>query len=140
MKIGFVFTNYNNTAHTENLLNSLSQVRYIENSHIVIVDNDSDYSNRQNLIRLCEGLSYVSLVLNTENCGYFKGLNKGISFLRDLNPEFDVVVIGNNDLKFNSDFIESVQKNDAILTQYPVISPDIVTADGGHQNPHVIKK
>jgi GT2 family glycosyltransferase len=72
--------------------------------------------------------------------GYFKGLNLGIKHLRASQPDMQMMVIGNNDLVFPADFGESVGKNLSTLEKYPVVSPDIITLDGLHQNPHVIKR
>jgi GT2 family glycosyltransferase len=51
-----------------------------------------------------------------------------------------MIVVGNNDLIFPADFAESLRRNLPTLEKYAVVSPDIVTLDGAHQNPHVIRK
>jgi GT2 family glycosyltransferase len=139
MNLGFVFTSYNNTPFTQELLNSLAHVQGVENCRVVVVDNNSDEKNRDELISACSNIPYVSLILNDENVGYFKGLNIGIRQLRATLADCNCVVIGNNDLIFSPDFVESIFRNEAIFN-HPVIAPDIVTANGVHQNPHVIKK
>ncbi|MFM1755615.1 MAG: hypothetical protein RL621_519, partial [Bacteroidota bacterium] len=75
-----------------------------------------------------------------ENSGYFKGLNCGIKYLKQQSITVDFLVIGNNDLIFPNDFFTSIALKSNIICDYPVISPNIVTEDGFHQNPHVINK
>jgi GT2 family glycosyltransferase len=48
--------------------------------------------------------------------------------------------VGNNDVLFPNDFYQRLIQNKNLFFKYPVISPDIITTDGFHQNPHVIKK
>ncbi|MGA8220684.1 MAG: glycosyltransferase [Candidatus Acidiferrales bacterium] len=139
MKIGYVCTNYNNSAYTREAVSSLcrnGEDRY----RIVVVDNHSDEQSVETLRRIARGCQHVELILNKENVGYFKGLNMGIRRLRSAQPDMNVIVVGNNDLVFPPDFAESIGSNLARLEEYAVVSPDIVTLDGVHQNPHVIRK
>jgi GT2 family glycosyltransferase len=105
---------------------------------IVVVDNKSDSQNVQQLQLLAKDYACVSVILNETNSGYFKGLNIGISFLRENYPEVDWMVVGNNDLEFPLDFADKLASNVIRWNDYAVISPDIITLDGEHQNPHVI--
>lgn len=140
MKIGFVFTNFNNSQVTREAIHSISLNDYWDDSFIVIVDNKSD----ENDIELLKGIQLdfpnIRLILNNENSGYFRGLNFGIKYLRDNHKNINYIIIGNNDLVFPPDFIKSIYANRAIFEIYPVVSPDLVTLDGIHQNPHAIKK
>jgi GT2 family glycosyltransferase len=139
MKIGFVCTNYNNSVYTREAVSSLcrnGEDRY----RIVVVDNNSDRSNVEELHAIAKEFPQVELVLNRENLGYFNGLNVGIRYLRSSQPEINVMVVGNNDLVFPADFPESVGRNLSTLEKYAVVSPDVVTLDGVHQNPHIIHR
>jgi GT2 family glycosyltransferase len=139
MKIGYVCTNYNNSAYTWEAVSSLcrnGEDRY----RIVVVDNHSDHENVNALKKLASEFQHVELILNEDNVGYFNGLNVGIRHLRRTQPDIDTMVVGNNDLVFPADFAESICRNLSTLEKYPVVSPDIITLDGEHQNPHVIRK
>ena len=81
----------------------------------------------------------VKVIFNSQNSGYFSGLNIGILWLKENFNQFKHVVIGNNDVLFSSNFIKSIENSADLFKKYPVISPDIKTVDGFHQNPHVIK-
>ena len=71
--------------------------------------------------------------------GYFPALNKGIVSLNLYGRDDFFLVVGNNDLLFPSDFIQSL-KALIINEKTFVISPDIITPQGIHQNPHVINR
>lgn len=140
MKLGYVCTNYNNSHFTvdavESLLKSANGKYEVK---AVIVDNRSDNFSVKKLEEIADKYPCVELIRNSENLGYFGGLNCGIHYFRKAHPEFEHLVIGNNDLLFPIDFCQSVQQNIDKLDIHPVVSPDIVTLDGAHQNPHVIK-
>lgn len=138
MKTGFVFTNYNNSHYTRQVISSISLNENWNDCKVVIVDNKSELTDVESLADIIKDYPDVKLILNDDNVGYFKGLNVGIKYLRDNFHELDVIVIGNNDLVFPVDFIDKLKINRATLDSYPVISPDLITLDGVHQNPHVI--
>lgn len=139
VKIGFVFTNYKNSHYTRQAVHSLSLNNEWENTYVVIVDNDSGEEDVASLKTIKEDYPSIHLILGDENIGYFKGLNVGIRYLRERYAGLEHFVIGNNDLVFPPEFIHSVYANLGTIHKYAVISPDIVTLDGEHQNPHVLK-
>lgn len=140
MKIGFVFTNYNNSKFTRQVVHSILENENHKDAHIVIVDNNSDFNDIELLNLIKKDYPTINLILNKENSGYFKGLNIGIDYLRNNYHDVNHIIIGNNDLVFPLDFIKIMQSNKAVFKDYAVISPDILTLDGVHQNPHVIEK
>lgn len=139
MKIAYVCTNYNNTKYTREAISSLmSNGNY--DIHIVVVDNKSNPESIDELVKIKNDFPEVIIIFNAENLGYFGGLNVGIRYLRDHIPSINLMIVGNNDLIFGSDFISSVELMSEIFETYPVVSPNVVTIDGIHQNPHVIKE
>lgn len=140
MKLGYVCTNYNNSHFTVDAVRSL--VASSDGSHelrIVVVDNLSTPEHRTTLRALVAEFSCVDLVLNDENVGYFPGLNCGIRHMRSSYPDFQYLIIGNNDLVFAPSFCTQVDESRSLLDSHAVVSPDIITLDGDHQNPHVIR-
>jgi GT2 family glycosyltransferase len=140
MKFGFVFTNYNNSSYTKDVIYSLSISKDFHDLCIVIIDNNS---GDDDLVRLKElSLEYptVRFIFNKENLGYFKGLNIGLKYLRENYSDVQYITIGNNDLYFSVDYIDQIKRNINLFDQYPVISPNIIRLDGIHQNPHVIEE
>lgn len=139
MKIAYICTNYNNSAFTVAAVNSLVK----NNGHdikVFVVDNASRPEEVEILQTLGAANSAVRLILNSDNVGYFRGLNLGIKAVREKCPDTEWLVVGNNDLEFPSDFCDHVQQNEESFRQHSVISPDVMTLDGEHQNPHVIFK
>jgi len=140
MKVGFVFTNYNNSHYTRDVIHSITLNKNYDDSYIVVVDNKSETADVELLIIIEQDYPSVKIIYNDENSGYFKGLNIGIEYLRKKYTDLDHMVIGNNDLFFPPDFIDTLYSNRSLFEKYPVISPDLLTLDGVHQNPHVIDK
>jgi glycosyltransferase involved in cell wall biosynthesis len=137
MKIGYICTNFNNSAYTGKAVESLL-ANLGHDIVIVVVDNRSNFEDIERLRDLARRHTEVRLVLQDKNLGYFSGLNSGISYLRTNFPDIQHAVVGNNDLVFALGFVDSITQRLPVLQQYPVVSPDIVTLEGVHQNPHVI--
>ncbi len=140
MQIGFVVTNYNSSNYTNELVNSLNKFNQSLAYPIVIVDNNSDDNNIVELKLLKEKYSNVHVIFNKINHGYFRGLNIGINYIKDTFKDITHLVVGNNDLIFSEGFIVSILNKSELFFKYPVISPNIITLDNEHQNPHVIEK
>ena len=139
MKIGFVCTNFNNSSYTREAIRSL-----IDNEdhqyYIVVVDNKSNDDDVASLREISLMFSCVHVIFNKDNIGYFRGLNVGIAYLRKMHSDIEWFVVGNNDLQFPSDFATRLAENAARLSAHAVVSPDVITVDGHHQNPHVISE
>lgn len=140
MFIGFVFTNYNNSEVTADAIRSIFCNDNAKKFKIVIVDNNSDKKNIELLKKIKNEFSSIQLIFNKINIGYFRGLNKGIDHLKNNYKNINHIAIGNNDLIFSKNFINSIREKHNLFKHYPVISPNIITLDGVHQNPHVVKK
>ena len=137
MKVGFVFTNYNNANYTKDAIESINKINN-NDSKVVIVDNKSIEKDILLLKEIERNCSNVEVIYNNKNIGYFSGLNMGVKYIRDNYNEYNYLVIGNNDVLFPLDFISSINNKIELFDRYPVVSPSIVTLDGFHQNPHVI--
>lgn len=137
MKFIFIAVNYNGSFHTKNYLDSLCDVVVPEGSSLeaIIVDNKSSDEDVSSLREIIGQYGFSRLVELDENIGYFKGLNAGIdACMRQAN---DVLIVGNNDLKFDGDFLNNL-KNIEYENDVLVIAPNIITLDGRRQNPHVV--
>lgn len=136
--IGFVVTNYNNSKYTADLIESLK--KQIGDFEIVpvVVDNASCADELNKLAVVEERYSDVKIIRNSDNLGYFNGLNVGLKYLLSTHQDVYCVVVGNNDLIFNSDFCAKLIEMEQVFSDKPVVAPDIITLDGIHQNPHVV--
>ncbi len=140
MKLAFVATNYNNSIHSENLIRSFAAARTgYEGSIIVIVDNASRPEEQDRLDKLNAEFDWMHVVYSKKNVGYFPGLNLGLNYLEEHFERFDFVIVGNNDLWFDRDFIASFEIHQDTLNRNYVTCPNIISADGHAQNPHVIE-
>lgn len=137
MEIGYVCTNFNNSSYTREAVRTLLAGKGAE-YRIFVVDNNSNEQNVEELRRLRKDFPEVNLILRKDNVGYFRGLNAGIREMRHQFPAINWAIIGNNDLEFPEDFSEKLLHNMPRLENHLVISPDVITVDGHHQNPHVI--
>ncbi len=138
-KVKFIAVNYNNSEHTINYIKSILTLDGLNNYEVVIVDNASATLDFQALDDYCSELSnpYVHLIRNLSNNGYFPGLNVGLDFVGAENDS--IAVVGNNDLTFKADFLTTVRQLN-YDNQTFVIAPNVISADGRHQNPHYIKR
>lgn len=137
MKIGYVCTNYNGAAFTMEAVRTLVGGKH-EGVHIAVVDNSSRADDQATLRKIEKEFPEVEVLFSPTNLGYFSGLNLGIRHLRTKLPELEVMVVGNNDLTFPAEFVAQLNAVAGLLEKHPVLSPDVVTLDGVHQNPHVI--
>jgi GT2 family glycosyltransferase len=139
MKIAFICVNYNNSKVTIEYILNIINIKQNFDVKVIVVDNSSSQKDVNELDEFIFGLKSndITLIKSTNNLGYFKGLNLGINHLDK--GEFDYVVVGNNDLIFDSNFINKlILKN--IDNNVFVISPNIIRTDGVHQNPHILNK
>jgi GT2 family glycosyltransferase len=139
MNFGYVCTNFNNSSFTKAAVETFCASQNHQ-YRVVVVDNASDVQEVQRLKALFDGCSFVEVIYGVDNVGYFRGLNLGLAYLRANHPEFSWIVVGNNDLEFPADFSDRLTGCQSRLQEFLVVSPDIVTKDGLHQNPHVIKE
>lgn len=138
MKIGFTFTNYNNSRLSIQAAQSIAANHGDCDYEIVLVDNASTDEERLILSATSALPEHCTVLWSASNVGYFDGLNLGIVALHKLASQYDVIVIGNNDLVFEPKFFEGLKRHAEVLAKQSVVSPNIITLDNQHQNPHVI--
>ena len=140
MKIAFICVNYNNAAISISYIENVLKIKLNNDVKIIVVDNDSkddDYRKLNSFINTLHSSS-VMLIKSSQNLGYFNGLNIGIKqALNDGYNEYQI--IGNNDIEFSPDFLEILSKI-IVKENELVISPDVITNKGIHENPHVVER
>ncbi|UVE19038.1 glycosyltransferase [Pseudomonas sp. LS44] len=138
MKIGFTFTNYNNSRLSIQAAQSIAANHGDCDYEIVLVDNASTDEERMILSPSGALPVHCTVLWNPYNVGYFDGLNLGMAALLKRASQYDAIVIGNNDLVFEPEFFEGLKRHTDVLAKQSVVSPNIITLDNQHQNPHVI--
>ncbi|WP_316770949.1 glycosyltransferase family 2 protein [Pedobacter frigiditerrae] len=142
MIIPFICVNYHSKGETVKYIENVLSLSSADKAKVIIVDNsksEDDFLYLQNYIKEKQTASRVDLIRVEENKGYFHGLNVGIAHAQQVGVSNSFYVIGNNDILFKQDFIvklQSLHLSDDTL----VISPDVVTKEDSHENPHVVHK
>lgn len=137
MLIAYVCTNFNNSSFTLAAVDSLMR-NAGHDIEVFVVDNASEREEVNRLRDLGRKYASVHIIEHPDNAGYFRGLNIGLRAVREKRPDINWVIAGNNDLEFAPDFCDRIERLEPALRSHSVVSPDIVTLDGEHQNPHVI--
>lgn len=137
MQYAYICTNYNNAHFTREAVRTIN-AGTLAPVRIVVVDNQSQTADVEQLKAIAREHTNVELVLNSDNLGYFPGLNSGIDRMRALDPSVTTMVVGNNDLEFPDDFGVRLSEAVAEAADRPVLSPYVETLDGLPQNPHVV--
>ena len=138
MRVGYVCTNYNSSSYTRDAIASLHAGSRGSDVSVVVVDNKSQDADVAKLPEVARDFPGVELILNQDNVGYFPGLNIGIRHLRTSFPDIEHLAVGNNDLVFPENFVETLERHRDVLDTWAVVAPDLVTPEGVHQNPHVL--
>lgn len=132
----FIAVNFNNSKLTFSYIESVNLLDK-KNCNVVIIDNNSDRKDVDQLEIFCKKHQNVTLIKSKANIGYFPALNLGLNHITRNANEY--VIIGNNDLYFESDF---VLKLDSLYIDENtfIIAPNILKLGNIHQNPHIVKK
>ncbi|WP_040194945.1 glycosyltransferase family 2 protein [Clostridium culturomicium] len=135
----FIAVNYNNSHFTIDYINSVNNIIIDKEDEvrIIIVDNASKRQDLMEVKKYSENIGNVSIIESEVNLGYFKGLNLGIA--EALKKNRKNIIIGNNDLAFDENFIKKYKKIN-YDKKVMVIAPNIITRDGRQQNPHVVDR
>lgn len=138
MKIAFVCVNYNNSKITQDYIFNVLKIKGKNEVKVIVVDNSSQSHDVKDLARFINNLqdNRVMLLESKVNLGYFKGLNLGVKWAVD-NGFNQYQIVGNNDIEFYDDFLINLEKI-VIEEETLVLSPDVITNEGSHENPHVI--
>lgn len=136
MKIAYVILHYLAGTDTQECARSILEATKdsCHSTHVVIVDNGSPNESYSQLVRTFEADPRVTLLQSKENLGFARGNNLGFAYAKDqLYADF-IVMLNNDTILSQKDF------NEILVTKYEqtgygVLGPDIVTADGLHQNP-----
>ncbi len=117
---------------TVDCVRHLSQIA--PQSPVVVVDNGSGDGSGERLRDLYASADGVHIIQSPRNLGFASGNNLGYSYAREhLSPDF--VVVMNNDVMISQPDFEQLMADFMSANGVDVCGPDILTPDGGHQNP-----
>lgn len=136
MNIVYVILHYMAGQDTVECIESILEAtkESVHKTSIVVVDNGSTNDSYNLIQEKFNNNDKVILLQSKENLGFAKGNNIGFRYAKyDLKADF-IVMLNNDTILSQKDFNEVlVRKYEE--KQYAVLGPDIVTADGCHQNP-----
>lgn len=136
MKIAYLILHYMAGADTIECIDSiLKATEYSKyETNIIVVDNGSTNDSFQQISNKFKDNKKIKLIHSDINLGFAKGNNLGYRYAKyELNADF-IVQLNNDTIISQIDFNE-VLVNKFYEKRYAVLGPDIVTADGYHQNP-----
>lgn len=131
--------NYNNSQLSCDSCDSLLAQQGIDDITIIVIDNNSKEKEKSVLKDYSEKHENVECLFLDDNIGYFPAMEKGQIQAYAKGIDYDYMIVANNDIIYEKDFIETLRKqkfDDDVM----VVSPDIIRMDGVHQNPHFINR
>jgi GT2 family glycosyltransferase len=134
MKFCFVILHYLNLGDTIKCVSSIFQnIRYPD-YFIILVDNASPDNSGQELAELYVNEEKVTVLLNSENLGYAKGMNSGASYAAEKHSPDFICILNNDTIITQEDFIDIVISRFNKET-FHFLGPDIISKTGS-QNPY----
>jgi GT2 family glycosyltransferase len=135
--VTFAVVVYNNYEETLYCVESISNMNG-ESVEVkcCIIDNSDKRETQNKIDSLASQYCFVKILRPTSNLGYFGAFNflfEKINF-----DKREIVVLCNNDLAFFKNFA-TVLCSERYPKDVYVVCPDVMTLDGVHQNPHVLK-
>jgi GT2 family glycosyltransferase len=135
--VSFVILHFLNTGDTIECIESIKTNIDYSNYFIVLVDNGSPDGSGKLLQEQYKDDKQIIVLLNKKNLGFAKGNNTGYSYAKETLKSDFIVVINNDVVIDQRDFIDIVL-NKYRKYQFHIAGPDIISlADKGHQNPRV---
>lgn len=142
MIYAFVILHYITTKDTIECINSINNNVFVgcdDKKYIIIVDNGSPNSSFNDLNNKFKEYENIIFIKSDENLGFAKGNNLGFMYAKN-NLKADFIIMANNDTMISQE--NFLQQINILYKKYnfAVLGPDILTADGIHQNPFLTCK
>lgn len=129
----YLVLHYKNADVTEQCIQSLLS-NDMEDSCIVIVDNASGDGSYEKLSDIYGDDQRIHMLHNDTNLGYAAGNNVGFRYAKDI-LKADWIVLLNNDVTIEQSDYRSRVMAEYMANPFYIAGPDIVTPEGGNQNP-----
>lgn len=135
MDLGFVILHYKTYEMTEICVETLLSTFNNFSFQIVVVDNGSSNESGERLTNKYFYEKKVDVILNNQNVGFANGNNIGFNFIREKYQPYYIVVMNNDVLIKDREFLGKIRKQDSIY-KFAVLGPDIQNPLlKNHQNP-----
>lgn len=137
--ISFVILHYLNEEVTSKcitlLLNQSTNVDY----KIVVVDNFSNNNSLKILKEKWQENDRIHFIACSKNFGFAEGNNSGYIYSKKCLSSDTIIIMNNDVFIYDSLFLDKLQDLH-FLDDYEIIAPDIISKDGVHQNPFLLKQ
>lgn len=123
-KVAIITLTYNKyETATKFFIQSLYEFTDVEKFDLIIVDNGSTDSTKENLQEFFKDKNNCTLIFNEENLGYSKGNNIGIKSVLD--KDYEYIALLNNDIMFTPNWLEDTLSLFEKDNQLGMVSPRI---------------
>lgn len=129
----YLVLHYKHTDVTEQCIDSLLKI-VLPDANIVVVDNASHNGSYEKLCEQYKQYKYIHFLHNSENLGYAAGNNVGFRYAKDVLGANWIVLL-NNDVTIEQKDFQKILLSEYEQYHFYIAGPDIVTLDGGSQNP-----
>ena len=127
--VAIIVLNWNQQKLTLDTISSLFKIKHPSfDYHIVLVDNGSTDNSLDTFNQEYQNNSLVTILESGSNLGFVDGNNYGIHYALD--KKFDYILVLNNDVIVDSDFLQNIYQFHIDNPQYCLISPKIYFAPG----------
>lgn len=133
-RISFVILHYMSLSYTQTCVDSILEKDAYGKVDIIIVDNGSSNSSGEELEKIYDRNPNVYIIKIKENLGFAKGNNIGYLYAKK-ERKSDFIIVTNNDTIFQQELFVAKCIELYKSEKYAVLGPDILTLEGGHQNP-----
>lgn len=126
----FVILHYKNMKDTLECIESIRKINGGKQSKIIIVDNHTlNHTDEEKLKTIVD-----DIILLDDNLGFARANNRGIQYAQEkYHPDF-VIVINNDTLIYQKDFLNRIQQDEEIY-HFDMLGPWIDTSEGDSVNP-----
>lgn len=131
--LGIVILNYLNYEDTIECVESLKQ-QTNQNFEVIIVDNDSQNGSYEKLCERYGSNDNINIIKTEKNLGYARGNNAGIKFGKQKLGLKNILIINNDIIFTDANYIDFLTKFD-IKKTIGAVGTKIIGADGLNQNP-----
>lgn len=141
LKIAIIVLNWKQPQLTIDTVNSLLKIKHSSFSfHLYIVDNGSPDDSVKLFSAKYQNNDLISIISTDKNLGYVGGNNFGIK--EAFKKDFDYILLTNNDVIFNSNFLEELLKITSKNPKIGIAGPKIYFAPGHefHKNRYSSKE
>ncbi len=136
-RYGFVILHYGDIKVTEECIDTILRLDFIEQCIIVVVDNDSGKSESKSdkLSDKYTEKNYIKVIRTAGETGFSEANNYGYKYIVD-NYNVDFMIITNNDIIFEQkDLLKRIEESYG-NEEWDVLSPDVIGRETGvHQSP-----